>query len=269
MPDFLDRLGDQLRVAHAAQSVKPKRRPGMLARAGLWPRLGRRGVLASLTVLALAAPALAVVQPWSPILSRPGVDGPVASDSSPVVTTARGALAVLRREQTSADRTLAEPRVKAIGMGNQVDGVQTASIRALVDGWVLVPAKKVTTGPGQTDSDELCITNGQTVGCSTSSSFVENGVGVLSASKTDTSIAGLVPDDVARVRFTPDTGTPVTVDVESNFYSLSVPETAPSAPVKAPDGSTMIPGPPMPVAGTLDWLDINGHIVGPARQRLR
>jgi len=42
--------------------------------------------------------------------------------------------AVLRREQTADDRRIAAPLVKAIGIGNQVDRVQTAAIRAVAPG---------------------------------------------------------------------------------------------------------------------------------------
>jgi hypothetical protein len=43
-------------------------------------------------------------------------------------------------------------------------------------------------------------------------------------------------------------------------------------PVKAPpsyNGADTIPGPPTPVAGTLQWLDGDGNVVGPADPELR
>jgi hypothetical protein len=61
------------------------------------------------------------------------------------------------------------------------------------------------------------------------------------------------------------TGAPVEVAVQSNFYALSVPEIAPPRRVEAPDGSSTIPGPPMPIEGTLDWLDGDGRVIGPQR----
>jgi hypothetical protein len=115
------------------------------------------------------------------------------------------------------------------------------------------------------------LTNAQDIGCSPASLVSTQGVGLLSASSTHTKLAGIVPDGVTKVRFTPDTGTPVEANVASNFFSLSVPETTPSRTVKAPDaytGAPEIPGPPMPIPGTLQWLDGNGRIIGPAQQRL-
>jgi hypothetical protein len=256
--DALEDLAIQLRAA-AARERRPKRLS--------WGP--RRGVVVSLAVLAVAAPALAVTQPWSPMLSRPGTDNPVKTDASPVTASAREALAVLRRPQTPEDRAKTAPLLKAVGAGNQVDGVQTASIRLLTDGVALVPAKTVRTGPFATSDDELCLTNGTSVTCGPASSVRTTGITSVEASRTTTSYTGLVPDGVARVRFTANTGTAAEAAVTSNFYSLSVPEVAPPRMIDAPDapdgsnGPSRIPGPPTPVGGTIEWLDANGRIVGP------
>jgi hypothetical protein len=223
-------------------------------------------VVVSLAALAVAAPALAITQPWNPMLSRPGIDNPVKTDASPVTAAAREALAVLRRPQTPEDRAKTAPLLTAVGAGNQVEGVQTAFIRLLTDGVALVPAKSVRSGPFATSDDQLCLTDGGSVTCGPASSVRTTGITGVEASRTTTSYKGLVPDGVARVRFTANTGTAAEVAVTSNFYSLSVPEVAPPRMIDAPEGfngPSRIPGPPTPVGGTIEWLDANGRVVGP------
>jgi hypothetical protein len=254
--DALEDLATQFR--HAAARERRRKR---------WYLGGpRRGVVVGLAALAVAAPALAITQPWNPELSRPGIDDSVKTDSSPVSASAREALEVLRRPQTPEDRAKTAPLLTTVGAGNQVDGVQTASIRLLADGMALVPAKTVGTGPSTTSKDQLCLTDGKSITCGSANSVGTSGITGIAASRTRTRYTGLVPDGVARVRFTPRTGGVAEVAVSSNFYSLSVPQTAPPRMIDAPegfDGPSRIPGPPMPVAGTIEWLDENGHVVGP------
>jgi hypothetical protein len=253
--DALEDLAIQFRRA-AARERRAKRRS--------WGP--RRGVVVTLAALAVAAPALAITQPWNPVLSRPGIDDPVNTDPSPVSVSAREALAVLRRPQTAEDRAKAAPLLRTVGAGNQVEGVQTGSIRLLADGVALVPAKAVRNGPSTTSKDQLCLTDGKSITCGSASSVGASGITGIAASRTTTRYTGLVPDGVARVRFTPRTGTAAEVAVTSNFYSLSVPQTAPPGMIDAPegfDGPSRIPGPPMPVPGTIEWLDADGHVVGP------
>jgi hypothetical protein len=260
MPDFLDRFGDQLRTAQAAANLRETQRSASRGRS----RRLRRSSLATLVVLGVAAPALAVVQPWNPVIGRPDIDGPVATDSTPVADAAIDALAVLRRPQTAEDQAAAATKLSAIG--NQINDVQTAGIRALRNGWVLVPANTVKTGPDEASSSQLCITNGGVVACSPAASAGETGVALVSASATETRLVGLVPDGVARVRFTRADGGFVESDVQSNFYDLSVPEVAPTASVKAPagyDGPSTIPAPPRPIAGSVSWLNGDGQVIGP------
>ncbi len=267
MSDFLDRFGDQLAAAEgrATSSVQDADlRSGRLRRR-------RRLVLSALAAsVAVAAPALAITTPWNPSLERTGIDQPVTATNAAVSASAVDALGVLRRVQSEADRERAAPLVRAIGAGNQVDDVQTDGIRSVATGWALVPAKSMQSGPGlNANTDVLCLTDGQSVGCSPTSSAITNGVGVVSASPTKTSIAGLVPDGVSAVRFMPDGGNPVKVTVASNFFSLSVSQNARGKTIKAPpgyEGGSEIPAPPMPVNGTLQWLDNDGNVIGPAHQ---
>ena len=248
MSDFLDRFGHQL------QRAEPRRR--IVA-----PR--RRGLAVAIASLLIAAPAVAVVGPWHPSLGRSGVDDPVAVDESPVPPAALQAFAVLRREQTAADRERTAPLLRAVGAGNQVDRVQTSGIRAVGDGWALVPARSMQTGPSmKADEDVLCLTDGTTIGCAPTASVVERGLEVVSASAAaGTQIVGLVPDGIEAVRFTPSSGRAVESQARSNLFSLSAAELAPPRRINAPpgyNGPSVIDGPPLPVAGTVQWLDGGG-----------
>ena len=265
MPDFLDRFGDQLRNAQPAPSLQGTQPP--TASPARSRRL-RRSAAAAFVVLGVAAPALAVVQPWNPVLGRPDIDGPVATDSAPVADAAVDALAVLRRPQTTEDQAVAATKLRAIG--NQIDDVQTAAIRTLRNGWILVPANTVKTGPDTASSDQLCITNGGVVACAPAASAGQTGVALISANATETRLVGLVPDHVARIRFTLADGRSLESDVGSNFYELAVPEVAPATSIKAPpgyDGPSTIPAPPRPIAGTVSWLNSNGQVIGPTPRR--
>lgn len=266
MAEFLERFGEQLRVAQVAATTAPA------VRTLPWWR--RRGPLAGVLALLVAAPALAITQPWSPTLGRPGIDPPVTTDGSPVLAQAREVLAVLRRPQTAEEREQAAPLLRGI-VGGQVQGVQTDAIRALRDGWALVPARRVRNGPSSTAPDQLCVTDGTTIGCGAARTVRTLGVGGVGASSTATTFNGLVPDGVARVRFTAAGGRetggsdpPVSREaaVASNFYVLVVPQVAPPRTIDAPEGwegPSRIPAPPTPVRGTITWLDAEGRVVGP------
>lgn len=271
MSDFLDRFGDQLSTAQ--ERAKPSPQAGDLRSGRSILGRPRRLVLWVLAgSLGVAAPALAIIAPWQPSLERPGLDRPVAVSASPISKSVVEAFGVLRRGQSDADRERTASLVRAVGAGNQVDDVQTDGIRSVADGWALVPAKSMQAAPGRNaNTDVLCLTDGQTIGCTPTTSAATNGLGVVSASATQTSIVGLVPDGVSAVRFTPAGGNAVKVTVASNFFSLSVPQTAPASTIKAPPGYThgsKVPAPPMPVNGTLQWLDDSGVVTGPAQQAI-
>jgi hypothetical protein len=78
----------------------------------------------------------------------------------------------------------------------------------------------------------------------------------------------VVPDRVARVRFTPAGAAPVEVEVHENFYELRTPEHSPAGRVNAPPGvktgaDGKIAGPGRPAPGRLEWLDASGRVIGP------
>lgn len=128
MDDFIDRFEKQLRRAHRPRTARlPLGRPA----------------LAALGVLAVAAPAMALTQPWNPELGdRPGTGRPVAT-SSLVPEVQRNALEVLRREQTEEDRG-AQTQAGLRFLRGGLRGVRTDAIRLLratgpAAGTVLIP----------------------------------------------------------------------------------------------------------------------------------
>jgi hypothetical protein len=257
MPDFLERYGDQLRIAER----RSRRRRS---------RLLRRGAVASLVVVAIAAPAVAVVQPWNPKLGRPKVDGPVSVSRAPVPRSAVEVLAVLRRAQTARDRRLAGPRLR--NASSQMVGVELDGIRAVSANYALVPIKRLQDSP-ENFGPLLCLFGGGGVACGRARDVAAQGVTSLTAGpKHGTQYVGVVPDGVARVRFTPDGGTPVESVVRDNFYELRTPQLGPAGSARPPKTYTgprrkdgTIAGGPMPTPGRLEWLDAHGSVVGPKR----
>jgi len=219
------------------------------------------GIAAAL--IAIVAPALAVTQPWNPATSRPGVDPTIASDSSPLTSSATRSIAVLRRTQTEDDRTLSEPLLRTLGMGGQLDGVQLAGVRSVASGWAMVPVKTVTVAPGSVKSDEICLTNGVLVGCASAAQIGQRGVALTTAKNGETVFVGSVPDGVARVRVTDDAGDAYVQPAENNFYRVVVPRASSAKSVTGPEGKP-IPAPDSPVSAKLEWLAADGSVVGPA-----
>lgn len=121
---------------------------------------------------------------------------------------------------------------------------------------------------GKAFPDQLCLTDGRTTTCQPADRVASRGVCVLAAG----TLAGLVPDGVHRVRFTPDGGTPIEMGVRSNFFTGSVLNRDQAPSVKAPAGNDVpstAPAPPLrPLSGTLEWLDADGHVVGPEHPRI-
>jgi hypothetical protein len=237
-----------------------------------WPAPGgvRRLAIAAAALLTFATPALAVTHPWNPATARPNIDQPVAPSAIPVASAARNVLAVLRRPQTQEDRDKAGPLLRAVGMGNQLDGVQTSDIRVLPERWALVPVTTVRMGSESSASGQLCITDGEVIGCSAATGIADHGTAIATADVDGSTYTGLVPDGVSRVRFLPKEGPSVERDVTSNFYTLSVAATEPTQPVQAPPGYTggrTIPGPTAPLQGSIEWLDATGKVVRASQMR--
>jgi hypothetical protein len=213
MTEFLERFGEQLRSAQLSTAERPLKPP----HTGIVRVLRRHRIAVGVVAaLAVAAPAAAIIAPWEPSLYRPGLDEPVATNNAPVSVDASDWLAVLRRPQTQQDRDTSASALRAVGAGHLVDGIQTAGIRALSDGWALVPATSVQSGPNAAPG--LCLANAQQLACGQNQMVKRIGMGGSAASASATEFFGLVPDGVAKVRFTPVDGAPATTDVDANFY---------------------------------------------------
>lgn len=264
MTEVLDRFGEQLRAAQVTAVDSPEKQSRTRLRHVLRRHRLAAGVV---TALAVAAPAAAIVAPWEPSLYRPGLDEPVATSQAPVSDDASDWLAVLRRPQTQQDRDNSAPALRTVGAGDLADGIQTADIRALSDGWALVPATSVRSGDGTTAAG-LCLANAAQLACGQNQMIERIGMGGSQASARATEFFGLVPDGVAKVRFTPLNGEPTLVNVTSNFYDLTISGSSTGGKVTPPPGyqGPKITPPPMPVAGTVAWLDSSGSVVGPTQR---
>ena len=264
--DFLDRYGRQLERARRRRARRRAAAGTLLVPAGAAVAIALFALPTEPELETLAEPAPSPTVTWTPKVGRPeqGLDASI--DRSPVFRDARDVLAVLRRPQTARDRELAAPRLRHTG--GAVDGVQVDGVRALSKDYALVPVAKFK-GAGE---PMLCVIGGGGAGCSPVSSLREHGVGVAAGGRKGTHLFGVVPDGVARVRFTPDGGSPKDSIVRENFYDIRVPEHAPETPLRPPKGwlgptdeNGMIPGPGGPASGAIEWFDAAGKLI--KRQR--
>jgi len=267
---FLDRYEQQLIQASATlQAAQPITPAPVARRRGR--RLTRRGFAIGVVLIAVAAPAAALVQPWDPILGRGGQDT-ITSSSAAIDRSALAAYALLRRPQTERDRRLAEPLLRRLG--RPLDQVQLAAVRAIQPGLAVVAVNTIDVPGGSgADGPQICVLRAEVIGCNPVARAIANGVLTLSASKDSTRYEGLVPDGVKRVRFTvASSGATTTADVVDNYVRLTIPQigAATTVTVPNPDGSPAgrtMPGPPTPVPGTLTWLDDANRVVGPRDSR--
>jgi hypothetical protein len=207
---------------------------------------------------------------WTPRVGRPEVGLKATIDRSPVDAAAVDALAILQRPQTARDRRLAGPKLRFAGGG--ADGVQVDGVRALGPHYALVPVSRASGGTGAGTVASLCIVGSGGAGCGPVHRVSQQGVLLFSGGTQGTHIVGVVPDGVARVRFTPSGSSPVEVPVQENFFDLRVAATGPAGRVSPPSGwkgkvgaDGRIVAPPTPAQGALDWLDASGRVVGPTR----
>ena len=278
MTDFLDRYGEQLAHARERRRQRIVRTsllaiavPVAVALVALVARPTPDIERPAQTPVASATPPVtpAATEPaaagtWTPTLGRPRLGITATIDHTPVAAPAVAALAVLRRPQSDRDRELAGPKLRSVGNG--VDGVQIEGVRALSEDYALVPVRRFAlehdTGAG------ICLMGGAGAACAPVDSVAEHGVTQVAGGRTGTRYAGIVPDGIARVRFTPRGGQPIEAAVTGNFYELRYDATAPTRRIPAPkdwsgpvgdDGKIEFPR--MPVHGVLEWLDASGNIV--------
>jgi hypothetical protein len=284
MADFLDRYGEQLRRARQRRRRRTVR-ASMLAVAA--------PVAAALVIFSLPEPDVerpAVPQQapistptptptptsppatgtWTPPVGRPEKGLEASIDRTPVSPVVTDVLAVLRRPQTERDRRVGKPRLRSFGGGGGGDGIQVEGVRALSANAVLVPVQQFGARGGK--GAGLCIAGSGAVGCAPIETVPKHGVSFVSAGAKETRYAGVVPDGVVTVRFTPTGGSPVETLVRENFYDLRVPTTGPPERIPPPPGwkgrtgeDGKVEAPPMPTQGRLEWLDANGNVVPGAR----
>jgi hypothetical protein len=242
--DFRVRLGIQM--TRAARELAAAGAPlGMPARPTarlrlprrLLPRLSRP-IAVGLSLTAFAGSAVAAIALWTPLLgdSRFGEAPPTISGTPPPADQL-ATLAVLRREQTAADRSgaLATGALRAINASSS--GVRTDYIRVLAggadaSGFVLVPVaeRRANLASPAALSDALCLYGAQ------SGAFAVNCYS-LSEIRAGTALAfafgqvfGLAPDGVSTVTITMAGGLRVSAPVDDNFFDASLPAGPPSNP---------------------------------------
>ncbi len=253
MTDFLERYGVQFRLAVEAGAHHD-------AVAAARSRLRRRwrGGLIAVVVAGIAAPALAVTQPWQPILGRPDIDhgAPSISDTAVLPEQAK-AIAELRRGQTAEDRQ-AGRLLRSLHPG--FDGVNPASIRLLRPGSPNPVALVAVDRLYQRHDREglslfdhaLCLAEAETVSCASTGDMLRGRFVVMSGAR----VYGLVPDSVANVKVSFADGRTVLGAVEDNLFDV----TAPAA------RSDVAPDDPSQDASatfrSLRWLDRQGAIIG-------
>jgi hypothetical protein len=212
------------------------------------PRRAFRYLAAAAAALVVAVPATAATTGWDPFhdpdrrLPRPSVS------ELPPATSLTSQLAVLRRNQTAADRS-APVQAALRGFDDESSGVQLEAVRLLPGGAVLVPVKRFEPrGPGggrpeDRRDDAVCLYSpgsGRTGGtaCFTAAQ-VREGQAITSQGAT---VDGLVPDGVAGVRLRSAGGT-AEAAVRDNYFAVELP------PIAGPGGV------PFVRADAAEWLD--------------
>jgi hypothetical protein len=211
------------------------------------PRRRRRRVIAvgGTVAVLLGGGIAAAAGLWSPRLG--GADDPVTRASTPIRVPTGGALHVLARPQTAADRgpdvERALTRLASAGLGE----VDTTGVRRLATSSgggvaILVPAGR--TGPGGpadhalrryrhlcviyaagTAAPQICggaaeLRAGKIAG------FLPRDHGGIISGVDRTHVYGLVPDGVASVKVTLQDGTSIAAPVANNFYDAVTRSTA-------------------------------------------
>jgi hypothetical protein len=215
----------------------------------------------------LAGGAAAATTPWLPDL---GSDHPrdFAVDSSPPPAAQLRTLGVLRREQTTADREVAQSYALRF-FGGDTSAVRTDFVRSLSGGGaagsaaVLVPVRSyevqrvVVDAFGkpmpvsETADDGLCLFVGDNgagggQGCHSLADVAAGRVRGALASTENARFFGLVPDGVAQVRARRASAPPRRFAVKDNFYDFTLTPAGKGAAVSIE---------------ALDWLDRDGRVL--------
>lgn len=282
MADFLERYAGQL---HRAQLRRRRRRvtratflavvtPAVIAVAvvvGSEPDEVERPALRRLAPVTQVTPVPTPSSPpavgtWTPPVGRPEKGLKAKIDRAPLPQAVLDAFAVLRRPQTERDRNLVKPRLRYFGGQGGGNGLQVDAARALTKNFVLVPVQSF--GFRKDAGPALCLAGSGGVSCTPIDSVAANGVSFSMGGKRLSAWIGVVPDTVATVRFTPETGRAVEYAVRDNFYEIRIHTNTSPGRVDPPPGwkgpkgkDGKIDGPPMPVNGKLEWLAADGKVV--------
>lgn len=247
---FIDRFESQLL---AATPPRQQRR-----------RVRRSSTVAVLVVLGVAAPTIAAVQPWKPLLGDDQRGTPARSADAPPPDQLKG-LGAFRRPQTAEDRgPLAERALRLTD--TNVDGARTDSVRTLssdVTSAVLVSVMRFNLHAERflapdapaalkkafgVKRDGICLFvpdpagDGGGSGCMT---WREVREGVV-PSRIGPIYYGLVPDGVSRVAIRTDSGQ-LQAPVTENFFAVHADRAHEAGPVASALG--------------VDWIDASGRVI--------
>jgi hypothetical protein len=279
---FLDRLDAQLIEAEQRMftaGADSRRRCG-------WRR-SRRLIVAPVLLLGVAVPALAITQPWRPILGRSPGDAPLGMSQTPVPGHDLSALALLRRPQSPQDRGPITQQLLR-GVGQEFAGVRLNSVRlvTLAPGHHAVVLSAEAIGlpaAGQIDTrNPICLVWSSGGICGPASGVQTNGIFVTAGPE----VLGIVPDGVASVTLTFANRQTLTATTHDNtFYVTDAPTTSPGTmrvpanpghirekihghivEVKVPKTSAhTVKAPIMTARFSMQWLDSSGHNIGGPR----
>jgi hypothetical protein len=250
MPDFLDRLGDELLSAARAPRTEA-RAPAIAPRAPRRLREARRTrprwLLVALALLIVGAGAAAIAtrgrQGPGPVPPRPG--GALALTPDPADTAA---FAILRRPQTAADQVPLELPIGLSGASGANLGLSRRAPRAgEAEAWV-VPGRGsmclISTWPASGGGGASCQPNAAAI-----AGRLEVSSGSRRARGTDF-IAGLVPDGVSEIAVHLAGGRTRMAAVRENVYLVAVSGTPESVTFTGPHGVVRLEGVALPRGAT-------------------
>jgi hypothetical protein len=245
MPDFLDRLGGELRRAAGDEPLQPAAtlgsRPSRARdRARRLPRLrARRWLIAALALLLVGASAAAVATRSGP------TPGPVPPREGATLASAAepsqlAAFSLLRRPQTGADQLTARNGAVFSGAsGANIGLARRVAAGAGAGAWV-VPGRRsmclLATWPGSGAAGAACVPDAVAI---------DGRLAVASASVRAPGtefLAGLVPDGVGSVLVHLGNGAVQRLAVRENVYVSALPGTVAAVTFAGPRGAVRVEG---------------------------
>jgi hypothetical protein len=242
-------------LAHAVGTVQPQR--------SRW-RPARRTLLLTAGAIVISGSAIAATGGWHPILGDDHRGHPQPAHTS-VPADQLAALGVLRREQTSADRSPDVRQILRLLPRREINGIHVDGIRLLRQradsATVLIPTEREGShDPGYPSSLQrrvLCVLTGITRApesghfpggfsaggtCGNVQQLRTTGISATVGSDRGYILGGLVPDGVRRVVIRLRHHRLVRASVRDNYYEVNT-------------GKEVAPGWPM------RWIDANGRTI--------